>query len=208
MDTLSKGMEDDMMKQVIKGVVLFLVGLGFVFGGLINARNTIAALVTVNSDIVFDDINQRYWISNLPIFSDVTYQEALEQIDQLNQDNWNDRSDWHLAKRTELLWYNGYTYDQVGGAFIPTMFTIPSWAMWGGWADKTDEIPNIRARYDIHYMPGENPEWFVKYWELGPDTSDTGAWVTTDVVAIPPAIYLLGSGLVGLVALRRKFQKR
>ncbi len=40
-----------------------------------------------------------------------------------------------------------------------------------------------------------------------PEYSTVGAWIVSTSVPIPSAVWLLGSGLLGLVGLRRKFRK-
>jgi hypothetical protein len=56
---------------------------------------------------------------------------------------------------------------------------------------------------------GEQWEWELEHWYVNDQViyNKLGAWVVADVVPIPGAVWLLGSGLVGLVGLRKKLKK-
>jgi hypothetical protein len=52
-------------------------------------------------------------------------------------------------------------------------------------------------------------EYYMALEPLDDDTvsENLGAWVVADVVPVPAAVFLFGSGLIGLAGIRRKFRK-
>jgi hypothetical protein len=58
--------------------------------------------------------------------------------------------------------------------------------------------------FNPYYSGGKYYEWKI---DGGPSIELTTFNVTASSVPIPPTVYLLGAGLLGLVGLRRKFRK-
>ena len=144
----------------------------------------------------------------------MTYQEQIDYIDTTIN---NDPSfmlistTWHMATKNEMKTlfdtYDAYDIYQV---FTFTDNTEPAWYEFEGrYDDKVLNLPShYRGMFRFNHLHEVSEEYF-DYDYVNDSLSDftLGAWVTASAVPIPSAIWLLGSGLTGIVGIRKKFKK-
>lgn len=199
----------------MKNMVGLLSILFLVFGISGYSSATLISLKNAAGDqVVYDDVNQQYWIYDLSMFTGLTFNMKIAEISTLNDTGGYYSLDrWHMAKRAEMeaLWglnetnalANAFGASQVGDSLSPDVRYI-----FGVYDFDNDSLSSHFAAGIRDYIsqPDEN---------LGLDTlaySDrsafkhVGAWVTTSTVAtpIPGTAWILGSGLLGLIGVCRR----
>jgi hypothetical protein len=186
----------------------------------LNVVTTFAALISVTTDVVYDDVDKRWWVNDLRLFEEMTYQGQKDYIDgtinTLTKYNFVN-TNWHMATLSEMegLWNN--TDVQIGAIFQNTDSYVmpipgtPTLYEWSGRYDQTTTAHPGGAAHEGYYIWVNNVELVWSHMKTIPlDTHSDGtlgAWVTTSNVPIPPAFLLLGSGLIGIVGIRKKFKK-
>ncbi len=191
------------MKKAIYGImaVLFLVGI---------LEMAHASLIDMGGGVIKDDVTGLYWYQNLDEFTMRTYDEQLSDIAALDHAG---GGAWHMATEAEMerLW--SYAAQDIATNFDRT----DAGGGYYSWVGRYDE-PTNNSVHPQHYVgmirqySDGSYEKFDLTWidEDCIENEYLGAWVVTDsnpVVPIPGAVWLLGSGLVGLVGLRRKVGK-
>ncbi len=169
------------MKRIY--VILCTMMLFFVF-----STNSYATL-NVYSDafdyVAYDDVVQQYWIWEISAFSDMTYEgQVLDGISSYNDDSYFGLTDWHMASYKEMqqLWL--YTPEDIDLNFGTIYY-------------KTD-LTNLMSSDTINDASID---------------SLVGACVTTAAITRdgsapePATIFLLSTGLAGLIGFRKKFKK-
>jgi hypothetical protein len=128
------------------------------------SSNAFASL-TIDGNSVYDDVSKQYWVRDLGLFTNETYSQQLQSINQLNVVKYNGQSRWHLAKTTEVvsLFSNSnlinyflptyYSYDSSGNMYGPgaafpqtSLTTLP-----GIWAEPFKTVSELYGRYDDTY---------------------------------------------------------
>jgi hypothetical protein len=175
-----------------------------------------ASLTAYNSDIVYD--GTRYWVRDLSQFVEKTYDQQQTWVSTNINNNAAYtviNNNWHMASNTEMQTLWAYSAESIGGIFGPSGgdppdpdINYPGLTFWYGRYDELFWTGNHHYYVAIGY--DNVSEWSktglleTAVIDSHSGTSD-GAWVTT-TVPIPSALLLLGSGLFGVVALRRKFK--
>ncbi len=170
-----------------------------------------------------DITNDQFWIADLSLLTNMTYEEQIEGIQ-----GWNVRGSlffntqltpWHMACEAEMQELLSYEANDIMTVFLTSgigVYTSSTVTWYSGRYDSIipKYVPPIHELYSIYEMVGE--------WDLRDNpwpiisTDDTqypyaGAWVTASysatAVPIPPSFYLLLSGLVGLAGFRSTLRK-
>jgi hypothetical protein len=187
-------------------------GLLFLFQFLGYAH---ASLTEVQTGVIFDNVNNQYWIKDLGMFTPMTRAEQLSAIDALNTDPsfqgaW---ADWHLADFAEVsvLYYQMPLNNKNNSIFLPSDTGSDPWPShftwwWGRYNATTtigDQIYDNVMHWTYRTWPETNPpeNWFPDqnwgglYNYIKPDQTEiiagtweivsVGAWVTADPVPAP-----------------------
>jgi hypothetical protein len=201
------------MKRLLQCIVIIVLLF------TLNVVTTFAALISVTTDVVYDDVDKRWWVSDLRLFEEMTYQGQKDYIDgtinTLTKYNFVN-TNWHMATLAEMegLWNN--TDAQIGAVFQYTGLWIEPISPnsthyeWMGRFDHVGTHPNGPAHEGFLLDVNASTIVWSSMTVVPLDThadDRLGSWVTTSAVPIPPAFLLLGSGLIGIVGIRKKFKK-
>jgi hypothetical protein len=191
------------MKRI--GIFLSAAALIFITAGGVNA-----ALVDQGNGTIYD--GARYWYKDLSAFVGYDYADQLAIIDAIPGTN------FHLASFSEMnALFSQNVASEIGNAFTQsgehTSGFGTHWHAWGGRYESTADAD------PYHYFSEVKQRQDNFNWDMGPletwEISDSeesawyGAWVAsnTALVPIPSALWLLGSGLIGIVGFSRKYKK-
>ena len=179
-----------------------------------------ASLIT-QGDVVYDDINDQYWVKDLKTFYLQTYDEQIAAIAGLSETDLGSYGTWRMATGEDMGNLYGYDAKDIFSAFDASLISEREYPT--GTFVGTQE--NYRGRYDEIVSAGKHGitdllfqtdtsgeySFIKKAYGSTYDASygsNLAAWVVVDggtsAVPVPAAVWLLGSGLVGLVGLRRK----
>jgi hypothetical protein len=214
------------LKMLKNVVVIALVVM------ILLCSNAFAAL-SIQGATVYDDVSKQYWVRDLSLFTNKTYNQQLQTINGMNNSKYNGQSGWHLADVNQLtvLFNTGQ---------IISSFNSIGFSRYGGpiWSDPFKIIGGVSGRYNqsgsasqmhryagINYglydlwspylgqdsigviSPGINNPLNYQVNSLQDSITDPtlGAWVTTSVpTPIPPAFILMGSGLIGIMGFKQR----
>jgi hypothetical protein len=202
---------------VLLSVVLLICGSAVVAS---------AALVDQGNGTILDTNTGQYWYADLEYFSNETYSDQLDLIDGISL------YDFHMASLSEMEnLFGEYELSEITGVFGQSApdtsvgdTTIRRW--WGRYESVYECPPE-----DTHCSPATNyhfQAWISKnlntsaymggetYLEQ-PDPGNyledslvedwLGAWAVEGTpVPVSATLWLLGSGLIGIVGIRRKFK--
>ena len=184
------------MKKVF--VLLCAISLCFGLSGIANA-----ALVDQLNGTILDTTNKLLWWQDLTDFTWMTYDEQITEIGKLGVE-------WHMASEDEMsALFDTYDFDAVRAVFEPTYYgpTIEFIGRYNLEVEYKDDYHYV-CQYFKNTIYGyvNNNMYIDTYWD---DTTPpfAGAWVVANPVPIPPAFWLLGSGLLGIVGVRRRFKR-
>lgn len=194
-------------------LVSLLAGFLFLLPGFSNAA------LLVQGDVVFDDVNNQYWIQNPDMFDLMTYSQQIEAIAALSGTEYAVYGEWRMATAADIANLYTYTAEEIYTAFEPVLAGNRYYP--GNTFIGTGE--HYDSRYDESAGDGQHM-WTDIYIQLDTEgtitftkkettsvadsavATNVGAWVVVDAasVPVPGAVWLLGAGLIGLAAIRRR----
>lgn len=179
-----------------------------------------AALVVQEDGVVYDDVNNQYWIQDLSMFNSMTYSEQIAGIAALSESAFATYGEWHMATADDIANLFTYTAIEIYDAFEPALTNNRYYpgTTWIG----TEEV--FYGRYDEVSSTGRHrrTDMLIQYDTSGTASyvrgkqlntitdssygSNIGAWavVNANAVPVPAAAWLLGAGVLGLVGIRRR----
>ncbi|MFH2066757.1 MAG: VPLPA-CTERM sorting domain-containing protein [Pseudomonadota bacterium] len=187
----------------MKKLFIFLWAMLLVMEISVNSQAALIDLQNSSGHVVYDDQSGKYWMWDLSAYTNMTYDEQISAISNMNApgDLYYGLDAWHIADGADLAIFSNYPAEAFE-IFNPTWIDGNGNMSWlgrvGGDGGGNDHV-SIGVNYnDINgaYNIGIDIVSDDGSYEL------LGAWVTTSV-PIPGAIWLLGSGLIGLVGFRR-----
>jgi hypothetical protein len=206
--------EEDKMKKLL---LCILVAAAFLFAG-----PAYADLVTVDaSNHVYKTTTggqTLYWYLDLNYTKNNNYgdQKALAEALSINS-SVGVLEDWQMATGTqihELLKPKSVASTQAGLVAAALLASSSPLRYGNSYYARYDEYTYTIQGVDYYkwgYVYSVSGNWISRYDNAGSQQETykdnfVGAWLT-QVVPIPGAVWLLGSGLAGLIAIRRKFKK-
>ncbi len=176
-----------------------------------------ADLITISSDIFYNNTKRLYWYNNPIDFNNLTRDEQLEAISELNVEaDGLVFDDWVMAAQVQvnslfttydsdtMVWKDESVF--VDEAWVEHILNM-SWRLYGRAVSSTGFVgSDVVLEQKYH---GTDPS-AVYFYDFSPDTSDTiGAWVvSTSPVPEPSTLLLIASGLIGYAGLKRKLSKK
>ncbi len=182
------------------------------FGGSVDCWAALINFSNPSGNVVYDDVAHQYWMNKLDSFTNLTFADQMDSVNAYNTNNYYGMHTWHMATYDDMLSIWVYSSEEITSKFNPS-FTYPE---------------NITIAYDGRYVQAKEAgqhyyagitvyegvmtkSGLLDYWY--PDNMGAtflGAWVVTDAaqVPVPASIILFGSGLISLMGIRRKTQKK
>jgi hypothetical protein len=172
-------------------------------------------LATSNPSVVYDDITQTYWIADLTLLSNYSYEEQLALIIEWNETGIYSSGEWgdfRLANTMEVTdtFYYGYeyTFGEYEYLFTPNQ---PDYQIYRG---RTTSQVNADIAPDLHeyvrFYWWVQQDWLVydDCFEIQDSIRDPGigAWVVANALPTPEpsSILLIFSGVACLLIRRIK----
>ena len=195
-----------MKKRIFEVLVYGAIVIGIVVpahAGLIDINNNIG-------HVIYDDVNENYWIWDLSTFTNMTYYEQKAKTDSLEYFGMNN---WEMAGRdqmealfSQISAENTFVYELFGKSGVSIDFQGDSNDQWMG---RFDQFTGT-----VHtFMGGAYVAWNDNMYhgvQLGSIHTNyasltTGAWVFANVIPVPEpgTMLLLCAGLVGVLGARK-----
>ncbi len=186
---------------------IFFMTLILSFGG-VAAEATL--LPSTQSGVIFDNVANKYWLTDLNSFTDMTYTEQIQLINARNDLGMN----WHMASGDEMrdLWLgNGESFldmFQGPGLYAGRIDSETDYAFGGDWVGPwKDSYTNgvdpahmvAMFGWDGFMLTGDSGFNFFAYDDLS--HHGLGAWVVSDgplPVSEPATLLLFTLGILGI----------
>lgn len=165
---------------------------------------------TFTFDVILDDLGSD--VSGRPLANIDTFDLALAITPQSNAEFTTTDV---TSGRTDYVFHgnsDGFLITPIGGNYVVGLSDLTAD---GSGVTAADATGNLLASMEIDTTGANVCEWYmVSLWNVAPsniyDTDGIGSLITTageyqfHVVPIPGALWLLGSGLIGVAGLRRR----
>lgn len=184
---------------MIASVIVVVVGM-VGFGPSVMA---LSVLEDGGEKVVYDDVNELYWYWDVYHWANQTYDQQITNIATELAGGYFGVTGWHMALNSEMIIWAGYAYSDMLATFG---LQNDPWT--GGNCDIAEFVSP--GRVGIGYIDGvEERTWRGS----APDVPvNRGAWVVAEVPDVvipePGTLILLGSGMLGLLALHRRYTKK
>ncbi|MCP3871770.1 MAG: PEP-CTERM sorting domain-containing protein [Desulfobacteraceae bacterium] len=194
-----------------------------------------AATLLRDGDVVYDDINSRYWFAALDELTSKTMDQQISFIGNLTE-NYGATvlDDWKLAEGAMGSLWNTYSASQIAAAFDHTFSkTYSEFSKVGNkywtktqWYGRYEDLGWINVNPDKGGGDYYTNAWYIEQISdpyslnsynrrISTDAySSVGAWATTTGPAIlapvptPATMVLFGSGMIGLVGIMWRKSKK
>ena len=179
---------------------LLLLVLSLILVGLCSAAQSAAYTITYlgAGDPNSGDAREIEWLEGLPDTpQDLDFFEKVEGWDW-NQDIGDNANAQYIILKTGTLKLSDYNFDHFA-------FEMDGFSSENTWNDVITAMWNE--------LGTKQPDWFKEYVANGHDLADfkgkaSHFTMATATVPIPGAVWLLGSGILGLVGIRARFRKK
>lgn len=180
-----------------------------------------AALIDLGNGVVKDTVTGYNWYQDLSAFAGQDYVTQVAGVAGLNTMNggagFAGITNWQVATDAQYLTLSSvltgasgiYTPAEVTGAFLPSHANYSYFGLtgdiWVGRVSDLDYYGHVQRGFQ-DWTTGVPVEYTNVAYVAAKDTANPyiGVWVVA--TPIPGAIWLLGTGLLGLIGLRRTFK--
>lgn len=175
--------------------IVFLFCTALIAGVAAPCAAELAILDVAGEKVVHDNTNHIIWIHDLTMFSNTSYPQVLAKVEDLNNDSYFGRQDWHVATRSEIdfLWWE-YGPDAIEQHFLPSGQKNEQWV----WLGRYDELylgGSSHSLMTTHLVGRRHGPGYGAYADYiaRPELS---AWVAA--VPEPATILFLGLGAIAM----------
>lgn len=194
-----------MKKSVmIASVIVIVVGMV----GFVPSAMALSVLEDGGEKVVYDDVNELYWYWDVYHWANQTSNQQKTNIATELAGGYFGVTGWHMANLSEQEIWIGYAYSDMLATFGLQHVSWFGSGITGGNFDVAQPSPD---RVGIGYIDG----YEARTWRgsgIDDPVPTRGAWVVAEVSDVvipePGTLILLGSGVLGLLALHRKYMRK
>ena len=202
-------------KYVTKSLALLALLTIVIHWGIAPVPEAEALLFVQENDdgekIVFDDRTGYSWYWSIKDFAPQTYTQQLDSITALNTGSgYYGLTNWTMASKVDIKKLLAYSEEEIGGAFYRTHEYPWGTIAWEGRINTPGTAPDSHLMLDLWQNKGNWRHVLHEPEGVSDDDPFMGAWVLNEspVVPEPGTMVLMGIGLFGFVAFRRKLMKK
>lgn len=173
----------------------------------------LAAFVNVGVGAVQDTESGLFWATNSTSnLANLSFDQQLAEIVLWNEEGRYGSSEWRVATADDIATLWSYTGEQIDRVFSDTWYyeweRSADWGMSGRIDTAQSWGFNCGSWWDSSGDSGygcEVPPTSITSLITTEATSSMGMWVvSTSYIPVPAAVWLFGSGLIGLIAVAKR----